>query len=314
MRVSGGYLDLQINGGWGHHFSEDPHTIWAVAEQLPSRGVTAFLPTLISEGFDRVDEAVAVLAAGPPPGWVGAVPLGLHLEGPFLHPDRVGAHRLTSLRPPTPDALVGLRSDRDIVMVTIAPELPGALDAIEQLANQGVVVSLGHSTASLGTAKRAAERGATVGTHLFNAMSGLHHREPGLAAALLTDERLTFGVIADGRHVAPSMVDLAWKAAGDRLVLVSDAVAALGVSDDPVAMTSDGTLAGATQSIDAGVRNLVEMTGCTLQEAAAAASSRPARVIGHRPPDDVWIEIDDDGHVLRTSLGSGCVIDLRSSS
>ena len=296
--VAGGYLDLQINGGWGCDFSRDPASIWTVGERLVQHGVTAFLPTLISGGFDRLDEALDTLMAGPPAGWSGAIPIGFHLEGPWLNPLRRGAHGAADLRPPVvPDRI---RREEGVVLVTMAPEIDGGLRAILELRNRGVIVSAGHSAASYEEAVAGFETGVTMGTHIFNAMSGVHHREPGLAAALLTDASAAIGIIVDGEHVAPSVVRLSWQAAGDRLILVSDAVSKLGITEDPVARTADGTLAGATVGIDQGVRNFVAFTDCDLPEAVQAASSRPRTLLGLTPSSDSWTEVDRDGFVTRT--------------
>lgn len=306
LTVPGGYLDVQINGGWGHHFSDDPTSIWEVGSHLVRHGVTQFVPTLVSDGFDRLEEAVAVLDAGPPAGWVGAEPVGLHLEGPWLSPRRAGAHRVDALRPPNAGEVEGCRWVR---IVTLAPELPAATQTIERLARVGIVVSLGHSEARVVDALGAFDAGASMGTHLFNAMSGLHHRSPGLAAALLLDSRASFGLIADGEHVAPDMVRLAWLAAPDRLVLVSDAVAALGTTDASVARLENGTLAGAVVAIDECVRNLVDFCDCSLVEAAHAASSKPRAVLGIDPPRDTFIELDELGVVTRTVMAASAVFE-----
>lgn len=297
--VAGGYLDLQINGGWGHHFSDDPSSIWEVGARLVEHGVTQFLPTLVSDGFDRLPEAIAILDAGPPDGWVGAAPMGLHVEGPWLAQTRAGAHRRSALR--GPDAAL-ITDVSQVKLVTMAPELEGATEAIEHLTGRGVVVSLGHSDATASEATAALDAGATMGTHLFNAMSGLAHRAPGLAAVLLGDSRARFGIIVDGHHVDPLMVRLAWLSARDRLVLVSDAVSRLGCSDDAVAALADGTLAGSTIGLDQCVRNLVAFTDATLVEAVAAASTGPRAVLGIDPAADTFIDLDAEGVVRRTVI------------
>lgn len=298
--IPGGYLDLQINGGWGHHFSNDPASIWQVGARLVEHGVTQFLPTLVSDGFDRSEEAAGVLREGPPVGWVGAQPIGLHLEGPWLAPTRAGAHDPDALRPIDPSVADRLPMVR---MVTLAPELEGSSELIRALVDRGIVVSLGHSDASFDVAVAAVDAGASMGTHLFNAMSGLGHRSPGLAAALLLDERSRFGMIADGVHVDPAMVRLAWQTAGERMVLVSDAVSMLGVTTEDVARLGNGTLAGAVVGIDQCVRNLADFCGASLADAAGAASLRPRAVLGIDPPPDTFVEIDDHGVVCATVIG-----------
>ncbi len=306
LTVPGGYLDLQINGGWGFHFSDDPSSVWEVGARLVEHGVTQFLPTLVSDGFDRLDDAIGVLEGGPPPGWVGAEPVGLHLEGPWLSAKRAGAHDLRALRSPEVSRVEGRPWIR---LVTLAPELPDSPEAIARLVRSGIVVSLGHSEATLDDASAAFDAGASMGTHLFNAMSGLHHRSPGLAAALLLDARATFGLIADGEHVAPDMVRLAWRSAPDRLVLVSDAVASLGLTHDPVASLDNGTLAGSVVAIDQCVRNLIDFCGCSLAEASHAASARPRSVLGLDPPHGTFVELDDRGEVVRTVIAKEVVFE-----
>lgn len=293
--VPGGYFDIQINGGWGHHFSDDPASIWSVGAHLLERGVTQFLPTLVSDGFEQLDVALDVLAEGPPTGWVGAEPIGWHLEGPWLNPQRAGAHRRSAIREiDLPDRLT--RAD-GVRLVTLAPEVPGAGEAITELVRRGVVVSMGHSDATAVQAGAAIDAGAALGTHLFNAMSGLHHRSPGLAAALLDRSDVHVGLIADGHHVAPQMVRLAWRLAAGRIVLVSDAVSMLGTNDEPVARLADGTIAGATMSLDQCVQNVVAFTRAELADAVAAASSVPRALFGVDAPTDVTVEVDATGSV-----------------
>lgn len=307
VKVSGGYFDVQINGGWGHHFSDDPSSIWTVAEHLLAHGVMQFLPTLISEGFDRLDEALDVLADGPPPGWVGATPVGWHLEGPWLAPSRVGAHAPRALR--LPDLPERLSRTSGVLLVTLAPELPGAVEAIAELVRRGVVVSMGHSAATFDEVETATVAGASMGTHLFNAMSGLHHREPGLAAALLDSSDLHVGLIADGEHVAAPMVRLAWKLAGDRIVLVSDAVSLLGMSDASAARRSDGTLMGATVGLDQCVRNVVAFGAAELGAAVAGASAVPRKMLGIAAPASSHVVLDAHGMVRQTVLNGSVVFD-----
>lgn len=321
MRVDGGYFDIQINGGWGHHFSDDPSSIWAVGARLLAHGVTQFLPTLISEGFGRLDEAIETLADGPPVGWIGAIPVGWHLEGPWLAPERVGAHRLESLELPDREAMHPLLArSHGVALVTLAPELPGALEVIAELVDRGVVVSLGHSNASVDESMAGFDAGAQMGTHLFNAMSGLHHRNPGLAAALLSDEfgpadfgsavGPCVGLIADGEHVAPEMIRLANRLAGPRLLLVSDAVSLLGSAEDQtVAKRADGTLMGAVVGLDRCVANLATFTGCPMEAAVAAASAVPRRLLAVDELADTFAEIDGTGVVMRTVLGGSVVFE-----
>jgi N-acetylglucosamine-6-phosphate deacetylase len=280
--VAPGLVDLQCNGALGLDVTSAPERLWDLAARLPRFGVTAWLPTVVTAPPGTVDAALAALAAGPPPGWVGAHPLGLHLEGPFLAPSARGAHRREHLRAPSAAEAAAWSPEAGVALVTLAPELPGALELVAELAGRGVIVSLGHTTATLAEARGGVAAGATWVTHLFNAMAPLHHREPGLVGLALGDERLRVGLIADGVHVAPEVVALAQRLLGPRLTLVTDAVAAMGEpgTDGERIRTADGALAGSALSLDQAVRNLVAFSGCSSAEALAAASVAPAAVLG----------------------------------
>jgi len=283
-----GLIDLQVNGGWGHDLTADPEAVWDVGAGLLRHGVTAWLPTLVSAPVEVRHRALSVLADGPPPGWIGAEPLGWHFEGPYLNPDRRGAHRFDAIEP-VPANLAELPLPR---LMTIAPELDGALDAVADLVERGVVVSIGHTNASAETVGAALAAGATMGTHLFNAMSGIHHREPGATVGLL-DSNAWLGLIADGHHVAPEVMRLAWNLAGDRLVLVSDAMAGLGQADGPTTLGSrlavigggavrleGGTLAGSVLPLDRAVLQFAQAVGVSLADAVPLATLHPARALG----------------------------------
>ena len=288
LLVAPGFVDLQCNGGLGIDLAGEPERLWELGAALPRYGVAAWLPTIVTSPEGTVDRAQAVLAAGPPEGWRGALPLGLHLEGPFLSPSTRGAHPADLLRPPSRTAIDGWSRAGGVALVTIAPDLDGALPVISELAARGVVVSLGHTPATVDQAAAGIEAGATWVTHLFNAMAPLHHREPGLVGVALTDARVHVGLIPDGIHVHPSVVALAQRALGSRLTIVTDAVAALGqppgaygpitVGDDGVRL-ADGTLAGSNLAMDQGVRNLVAFSGCAAAEAVHAASTAPATLL-----------------------------------
>ena len=289
-----GFIDLQFNGAFGHDFTGEPGSIWRVAAALPAHGVTAFLPTIITSPLERIAAAQEVLRAGRPRGFTGAAPLGLHLEGPFLNPEKKGAHNPSHLRPPDPGAVVDWAPSTGVRLVTLAPELPGALPVVTTLSDNGVLVSAGHSTATYEEARAGFDAGIRYGTHLFNAMPALQHRDPGLPGALLTDPRPIVGLIADGVHTHPAIVSLVWQALGpSRLNLVTDAMAALGVAagrhrlgeldvvvDATSARLADGTLAGSILSMDEALRNLIAMTGCSLEEALPTVTTTPARAIG----------------------------------
>lgn len=294
--VAPGLVDIQINGGYGIDLWSEPHRLGELARLLPRHGVTAFCPTIVSGPPERVTAALTALAQRPAGMATGgeAEPIGLHLEGPMLAPGRRGAHDRRYLVDPSVAVVEGWTADRGVVMVTLAPELDGADDVIRALRRAGVVVSAGHTDATAEQARRAEEAGLSLVTHLFNAMAPLHHRCPGLVGHVLGTDRLRAGLIVDGIHVAPEVVALAFRSLGpDRLVLVSDAVAAMGLgpgahrfgdrtvtADHTGVRHPDGTLAGSDLTLDAAVRNLVAFAGAEPHEALACASSTPARALG----------------------------------
>jgi len=292
--VAPGFIDLQLNGAFGDDFTVAPETIWRVAAGLGRWGVTTFLPTIITAPLAQVGKAQEVLAAGPPPGWQGSIPLGLHCEGPFLNPQKKGAHNADHLRLPAVADVAGWSPTSHVRLVTLAPELPGALAMIAALAARGVVVSEGHSMATYEEALAGFAAGARYGTHLFNAMPTLRHRDPGLAGALLTTPNQTVGIIPDGVHTHPSIVALALAAKGaGRLTVVTDAMAALGMApgtywlgDQEVIVSErearlpSGTLAGSILAMDEALRRLIAFTGCSVGEALQTMTSTPADLLG----------------------------------
>ena len=287
-----GFIDLQVNGACGRDITEDPAAMWAIGESLASHGVTAFLATIVTSEPGRIGEAVEAWKEAP--ASAGAVPIGLHLEGPYLSPARAGAHRPDRLRAPDRAEAAGWTLDVGVSMVTLAPELPGALDLVAELSARGIVVAAGHTDADAAVGRAAAEAGVRYATHLFNAMRPLDNRATPLAAALLDDDRVTIGLIADGLHVAPEMIALVRRMVGpDRLSLVSDAMAGmdmapgterLGGSDVVVgpdgARLANGTLAGSIAGLDVGLRTLMAATGCGLDEAVATVTTTPAELLG----------------------------------
>lgn len=292
-----GLVDLQVNGAAGHDLTSDPDRMWDVAAALPAYGVAAFLPTVITSDPRVAVRALEVLAGGPPSGWSGATPLGVHLEGPMLAPSRKGAHPEEWLRAPSAELVDGWSRDAGVAMVTLAPELPGALDVVELLVGRGVVVSVGHTAASSAEVAAAVEAGATCATHLGNAMPPMSARDPGAVGTVLASDRLVAGLIVDGHHLDPAFVRVAWRALGpDRFLSVSDTTAALGMPDGPARLghrdvvvsagtvrLPDGTLAGSAASLRDCVVRLAEQTGCSMAEAVATATTTPLRVLGLDP-------------------------------
>jgi N-acetylglucosamine-6-phosphate deacetylase len=324
-----GFIDLQLNGARGVDFTVSPDGIWPAAAWLPSTGVTAFLPTQLSPTPGQIEAALDVWLAGPPPAAAGASPLGLHLEGPYLNPANRGAHPANRLRRIRPDDTLHWSPDLGVRMVTVAPELPGAMGFIALLAGRGILVAAGHSSAGYETARRSFEAGVRYATHLFNAMPPLHHRRPGLAGAALADERVTVGLVADGRHLHPAVVKLVWQVARDgRLNLVSDATAALGhtsgeavlggtelAEDDDGPRLAGGALAGGALALDGALRHLIQITGCSLNQALATITATPARLLGlgHRkgqirPGYDADLVLLDPALNVRLTMVAGQVV------
>ena len=302
-----GLIDIQTNGGIGHDFTMDPSSIWDVGAWLPSTGVTAFCPTIITAPPGAIAQAQDAIRSRPN-GYLGAEPLGLHIEGPHISAARHGAHSVELLRAPGEWS----ESTDNISIVTIAPELPGALDLIENLARSGVVVSIGHSAASADVATAALDAGATLGTHLLNAMPPITARDPGIAGVLLTDPRAYFNVIVDDFHLAPETMRLFWAAGSDRFVAITDAMAAAGMSDGTFAIgdidvtlsngavrNSIGGLAGSSLTLDQGIRNIMTVTGASLATASQSATSHPADVL----------KLHDRGRLVPGAIGDAVLLD-----
>lgn len=284
-----GFIDVQVNGHADIDVASASGEDWSRLDQmLLGHGVTAWCPTLVTAPLDRYEAPLARIShaaahrsdAGAPV----AAPtiLGAHLEGPFLG-GAPGAH---AARPIVPIDSAWLAALPPIVrLVTLAPESPGAVDAVAALVARGVIVAVGHSTADFVLASLAVDAGASLVTHVFNGMGPLHHRAPGLVGAALADDRLSVSIIADGRHVSPPLVRLVFRAkAPGRVVLITDAVA-WRAADAPLEMIDgmpclpDGTLAGSTLTMDEAVRNAVDF-GVEPDDALRAASETPARLLG----------------------------------
>jgi N-acetylglucosamine-6-phosphate deacetylase len=293
-----GLIDLQVNGAGGFDLTTNPESLWDVGHALRRYGVMAFLPTLVSASFATIDRARAAWTAGPPAGYEGATPLGWHVEGPFIAPTRAGVHDPARLQAPDVGVVGDWSPASGVRMVTLAPELPGALQLVTSLVRSGVVVSAGHSAATFDEARTGFDAGIRTVTHLFNAMPPLDHRRPGLVGAALADERVTIGLIPDGLHVHPAVCGLVWRAVGpDRLAIVTDAIAGLGmpagryqlagldcVVDGESARLPGGGLAGSVLAMDRAVRNLAAFAGITEAEALLAATVVPARLLGLTVP------------------------------
>ncbi len=292
LLLAPGFIDLQCNGGFGLDFTTQPETIWAAAGRLPTTGVTTFLPTIITCPLESIAAARIVLGRRPE-NFRGANPLGLHVEGPFLNPAKKGAHNPAYMRAPEVSLVQEWSPVSGVRLVTLAPELDPAGEVIGQLVDSGVIVSAGHSTATWVEATAAIDQGVRSATHLFNAMPPLHHREPGLVGAVLADQRLKIGLIPDGVHVHPGVVQMVWLAARGRIYIVTDSMAAMGMPpgryqlgdfavqvDERQATLPDGTLAGSIVGMDTAVRRFHRFSTCSIPEAVAAATLIPAALLG----------------------------------
>ncbi|MEM9539747.1 MAG: N-acetylglucosamine-6-phosphate deacetylase [Cyanobacteria bacterium P01_E01_bin.42] len=300
--LSLGGVDLQINGGLGLAFPDltatDLPFLEKIGRYLWERGIDEFCPTLVTTSVSKIQQSLAAIAASSL--WEGqetARILGVHLEGPFLNFEKRGAHPPEYLLPLTLENVKRVLGDfaSTVKIVTLAPELDETGTVIPYLRSQGITVSLGHSLATAARAKAAFDRGASMVTHAFNAMPGLHHREPGLLGEAIARSGVYCGLIADGRHVCPTMIEILLRAAdGDRGVfLVSDALAPIGLPDgiypwdarqievkEGTARLPDGTLSGTTLPLLVGAENLANWGLCGVETAIALATESPRKAMG----------------------------------
>ena len=303
-------VDLQINGGFGLPFPELTEAalpqLLQLLDQLWRDGVEAISPTLVTCGVEPLRRALAVLrqARGAHQPFRCQL-LGAHLEGPFLADARRGAHPRQHLASPTMAELKARISgfEHEIALVTLAPELDGAAAVIEHLCGLGIRVALGHSTADATTANEAFNRGVSMLTHSFNAMQGLHHRNPGPIGAACQRGDVALGLIADGVHVDPTMAVLLQRLAGDQLVLVSDALAPYGLEDgvhhwderallvaDGTCRLEDGTLAGVTLPLLEGVKRLARWSSHP-SAAIYAATVAPRKALNSQERSNCWDDL-----------------------
>lgn len=293
-RLVPGFVDVQVNGGGGVLFNDDltADAIAAIGGAHRRFGTTGFLPTLISDDLGAIDRAMRAVEAAIARGVPGV--LGIHIEGPFLNAARAGIHDRAKFRRLDDRALALLGSlSAGRTLVTLAPELAEP-ERITELTAAGVIVAAGHTDATYEQTRAALDAGVTGFTHLFNAMSPLKAREPGVVGAALTDDRGYCGLIVDGRHVHPATLALALRAKPeDRLMLVTDAMPSVGLADksfelqgrtitvvDGVCVSPDGTLAGSDLDMAAAVRNTQALLGISLPRAVRMASRNPARFLG----------------------------------
>jgi N-acetylglucosamine-6-phosphate deacetylase len=307
--ISLGGVDVQINGALGLAFPDveigdfvrvaslKENRLTAICDFLWGQGVDEFLPTIVTTSIENIHRSLAVFAefiAHQPPNTAQII--GVHLEGPFLNPQKRGAHPVEHLLPLTIDNITKILSKytETVKVITLAPELDQTGMVIPHLQSLGIIVSLGHSQANFAQAESAFTAGASMVTHAFNAMPGLHHREPGLLGSALTQSHVQCGFIADGQHVHPAMLKVLLRAGeySKGLFLVSDALSPLGLPDgkypwdtreieviDGTARLPDGTLSGTTRSLLVGVQNLVAWGICDVGNAIALATIAPRQAL-----------------------------------
>jgi N-acetylglucosamine-6-phosphate deacetylase len=330
-----GFVDIHMHGGAGLDVMQaSAGEFLRLHQWLTGHGVSGYFPTTVAAPLDQTCAALARMADAieetVPPSTTGdnaaARPLGIHLEGPFLSHRRRGVHSPANLVDPTLAVFDRLwqAARGHVLLMTIAPELPGALEVIGEAVRRGVCVSIGHSDADLAAARVAVDAGARHATHTFNAMRPLDHRDPGIAGEVLTDRRLTADIIADGIHVSPEVVQIFLQAKGlERAVLITDATAATGMPDGiyqlgPMQVEvkdgrcmKDGKLAGSVLTMDRAVRNVTAFAGWSLQDAVRAATLNPARVVGLAPRHGIlgagseadFVVLNPEGEVRKTIVG-----------
>ncbi|UED76491.1 N-acetylglucosamine-6-phosphate deacetylase [Brevibacillus sp. DP1.3A] len=292
-----GFVDMHMHGIDGYDTMDGtPESLQAISAALARHGVTSFLATTMTAPYDQLEQVLVNIAQNCREGLPGAQAIGIHLEGPWINPRYKGAQKEENIATPKLDAvqkLYGL-SEGLIKVVTIAPEQPEALEAIAWLKERDVIVSAGHTGATFAQATEAVEAGVRHFTHCFNAMTGLHHREPGVVGAAMYHEQLSTELIADGIHVHPAVMKILYRVkTAERLALVSDSMRAAAMGEgtydlggqevhvhDNQAKLADGTLAGSILTLNRAVGNMVTLSGVSLPDAVEMASLTPASILG----------------------------------
>jgi len=327
-----GFFDIHIHGGAGLDVMRTSVSdLPRLGRFLTKHGVTGYFPTTVAAPLDATYSALEVLAEAIESGSrdqaaTGARPLGIHLEGPFLSHKRRGVHPPECLVEPTVEIFDRLwqAARGNVRMMTIAPEIPGAMEVIAEAARRRVCVSIGHSDAEMPAARDAVKAGARHATHTFNAMRPLDHREPGILGEVLSDDRITADMIVDGIHVAPEVVKVFLQAKGyEHAVLITDAISATGMPDGryqlgPIEVdvkdgkcTANGSLAGSVLTMDRAVRNATQFASWSLRNAVRAATLNPAKAVGMASDRGVlaagavadFVVLSNAGEVLKTVVG-----------
>ena len=332
--VAPGLVDIHIHGAMGHDVMDaTPKALRTVANYLAQHGVTSWLPTTMSASREAIDAAIANVSACPQPE-DGAQHLGVHVEGPYLNERHRGAQALDALRSPDPAEYDDWLYNDAVKLITLAPELPGAVALIEAGRRRGIEFAIGHSGADYEAVLAAAGRGLRQATHTFNGMASLHHRRPGTLGAVLDDGRIFAQLIGDGLHVHPAMVRLLLRAKGRaRMLLISDSMRATGLSDgafdlggqavtvqEGMARTQDGALAGSTVMLDEILRRVMHFTGLSIEQALPMASTVPAAAMNLQgrkgvlqPGADADVILLDNEARVQLTMVAGRVVYARRS-
>jgi len=328
--IAAGFVDIHIHGGAGHDVMEASDAgLEKISRHLAKTGVTSFCPTTVTASNDATLKAVEHLGrAIQKQSLAGAQPIGIHLEGPFISTAKCGVHPVAEIKPPSIELLERFwqASGGTIKIVTLAPELPGAVEFTKHCVAKKIVVSLGHSNADAAATKACIDAGASHATHTFNAMRALDHREPGILGVVLSDDRVSADIIVDGVHVAPEVVQVFLRAKGDKAVLITDAISATGMPDGKyklggfdVDVSGDramhnGRLAGSVLTLDRALRNVMNAQH-DMEHAVQMATLHPSRVLdsnlgqiafGH--PANLVV-LSASGHVAVTMTGGKFLLD-----
>jgi N-acetylglucosamine-6-phosphate deacetylase len=329
MWVIPGFVDIHVHGADGHDTMDaTPEALQGMARFFARHGVTSFLPTTVTQSSESILNALRSIgehSASPS----GAQVMGAHLEGPYLNMEHKGAQPPEHIRPPDPNEYRRWFDSRDVRLITLAPEIDGALELIAQGVALGIEFALGHTGSSYEQVLAAANHGVRQATHTFNGMAGLHHRRPGTAGAVLSDDRIYAQVIADGIHLHPATVKILVRSKSiKKTILITDAIRATGLEDGAyelgghminviggIARTESGSLAGSTLTMDQALRNIMNFTGLSLHEALPMATIVPAEAMGWTgkkgvlaPGADADVVLLDDHQRVQMTMVQGQIV------